>query len=353
MLNNLYQYTNESGVEILDLQRQLVPEEEKKEIYDVRMFQLQVVGSVPDLIGFVSRIKEATFASFMISSVNIVEGEKLHSLTMNITLCTSPYSSGAAEQAEPSVIPTVTPVNMTQLEELLATAWAAEDWDQAIFLINQILAVDPDYDDIAEKLYMAYVNYGAQLLANGNGGQAIARFNLALEIKPGGEEAMAGLQQASATPTPTLTVEEQLKQRLDEVWEVENWAEVISLIEQLLAIDPGDGEMIEKLYAARVNYGYRLVAEGRREEAKEEFSRALTIKPDGGEAIAGLQQLAGEAPPPAPTPEPQYIIYVVRRGDTLYSIARQHGTTVQVIMAANGLTDYNIHAGLQLRIPTH
>ena len=352
VLNELYQYANESGVEITDLQSQPGTEEEKKEVYDIRTFQLQVTGSVLNLISFMSQIKEATFKSFTINNVNIAEGEKLHILTMDITLYTSPYSSGAAGQAEPSTIPTVTPTNLTQLEETLATAWASGDWDYAIYLINQILAVEPDRDDMVEKLYTAYVNYGSQLLAEGNNGEAIAQFNLALEIKPGGEEALAGLQQAAATPTPTLSVEERLEQRLDEAWAAEDWEEVISLIEQILVINPDDNVMTEKLYAAHVNYGHKLITEGRLEEAKEAFVRALTIKPNGEDAVAGLQQLAGGMPTPTSTPVPQHIVYVVLQGDTLYSIARRHGTTVQAIMAANELTNYNIYAGQQLYIPT-
>lgn len=351
VLDGLYQYASESGVEIVNLQNQPAPEEEKKEIYDVKIFQLQVAGSVPNLIAFMSRIREATFKSFAISNVNIVEGEKLHVLTMDITLYTSPYSAGVAGQAPSGIIPTATPIDLTQLEETLATAWESEDWDRAIYLINQILVVDPDYDDMGERLYMAHVNYGYQLLAEEDGGEAIAQFSLALEIKPGGEEAVAGLQQASATPTPTLTVKEQLEQRLDEAWAAGDWEEVISLIEQILAINPDDDVMTEKLYAAHASYGYKFVAEGRLEEAKEEFSRALAVKPGGEEAIAGLQQLAGGTPTPTSSPEPQHITYVVRRGDTLYSIARQYGVTVQAIMAANGLSNYNIYVGQQLRIP--
>ncbi len=45
-------------------------------------------------------------------------------------------------------------------------------------------------------------------------------------------------------------------------------------------------------------------------------------------------------------------IYVVRRGDTLYSIARRLGTTVDAIMRLNGLTNPNvIYVGQRLRIP--
>jgi len=107
-------------------------------------------------------------------------------------------------------------------------------------------------------------------------------------------------------PPPTLTMEEQLEQlaqSLHEPWAAKDWEEVIRLIGQILAINPDYDDMTEKLYAAHVNYGQKLTDEGRVEEAKEEFIRALDIKPDGAEAIAGLQALAGETPvPPTATP---------------------------------------------------
>ena len=44
--------------------------------------------------------------------------------------------------------------------------------------------------------------------------------------------------------------------------------------------------------------------------------------------------------------------YIVQPGDTLWSIAARHGSTVQAIMQANRLTDPNaIYAGLRLFIP--
>jgi LysM repeat protein len=57
------------------------------------------------------------------------------------------------------------------------------------------------------------------------------------------------------------------------------------------------------------------------------------------------------APPPAPPPSGN-CSYVVKLGDTLSSIAWQHGTTVQALMSANGITNPNyIYAGQTLVIP--
>ena len=51
------------------------------------------------------------------------------------------------------------------------------------------------------------------------------------------------------------------------------------------------------------------------------------------------------------TPVPARVIYIVRAGDTLFSIARRYNTTVEAIMAANRLTSQTIYVGQQLIIP--
>ena len=221
---------------------------------------------------------------------------------------------------EPGELPTLT---MEQLERSLHESWAvasdddkrAEEWEEVIGFIEQILAVKPDDADMVEKLYAAYVNYGRQLAEEGDPDGAVAQFNSALKVKPDGVEAQAGLEQAAtqmptpavvptSTPPKTLTVG-QLEQSLHEPWAAKDWGRVISLIEQILAINPSYDDMTEKLYAAHVNYGHQLVKEGRLEEAKVEFTRALDVKPDGGEATAELSALAGETSIPlVPTATP-------------------------------------------------
>jgi LysM repeat protein len=59
------------------------------------------------------------------------------------------------------------------------------------------------------------------------------------------------------------------------------------------------------------------------------------------------------ATPTATPPPGQGTIYIVRTGDTLYSIARRFGVTVQAIMAANNISNPNlIYVGQQLIIPS-
>ena len=61
---------------------------------------------------------------------------------------------------------------------------------------------------------------------------------------------------------------------------------------------------------------------------------------NGGAASSGTGSRAGSGQ-----------TYTVRRGDTLYSIASRHGTTVAAIMRANGLRSSVIYAGQRLAIP--
>lgn len=286
VLNGLYQYASQSQVEIVDVQGQPAPEEEEKGAYEVTKFRLQAGGAFPDLMDFLSRIEEAALQSFIMTNVNITEGEEQHTLSMDITLYTSAYSSGAVVQPTPVAIPTGTPVPTP-----VAT--------------------------------------------------------------PPGTPVPIPLATATGMPVATLTVEEQLARSLQEPWAAQDWEEAIRVIEQILAINPDYDDMTEKLYAAHVNYGRKLAAEGRLEEAKEEFTRALGIKPDGGEAIAGLQALAGETPVPLPTPtQPQYTIHVVQPGENLFRIALRYGITVEAMAAANGILNVNlVYPGQKLLIP--
>jgi len=349
MLDQLSQYAGQSGVEISNLETLPGPEK-VSDVYDVRKFQLQLQGAIPALIKFVSLIQDQ---SLVIDNVSISEGDPLYTLALDVTLYTSPYASGTAPQP---TLPATPPVGeLTQLEAALNAAWAAKDWAQAIDLLNQMRAIAPASDDIIDKLYSAYVNYGYQLLDQGDAVRAAAQFNAALSVKPAGTEAQAGLAQAQATPVPTLTAVQALNQQLDQAWAAKDWPAAIHLIEQILLLQPGDADTTQKHYAAFVNYGYQLAAENLLEEAKEAFIKALEINPQGGEAAAGLQALAAGAiptpQPPTPTPSP-YITYIVKSGDTLFSIARRYNTTVQAIMSANGLTSATIQVGQQLRIPT-
>src|SRR5258707_670603 len=80
---------------------------------------------------------------------------------------------------------------------------------------------------------------------------------------------------------------------------------------------------------------------------------ALALSSLTGSAFAQ----GGVPPPPAPGPTSNgatttTTIHVVQKGETLFRIAQQYGTTVEAIAQANGITDVTrINVGQRLLIP--
>lgn len=188
-LGKIHQYASENQVEIISLQGQPAPQEGQT-AYNVKQFQLQATGSIPRLTAFLSQIEEGTARTVTLTDVSIVESEGAHTLSASITMYTT-----SLPKPTPMVTPVPTPVagDLAELERKLNDAWAAEEWEGAIGLIHRILSIDPNYDEMTEKLYAAHVNYGYKLLNEGKPG-AMAQFAVALSIKPDGTEAMEGLR---------------------------------------------------------------------------------------------------------------------------------------------------------------
>lgn len=68
--------------------------------------------------------------------------------------------------------------------------------------------------------------------------------------------------------------------------------------------------------------------------------------------VGQVLRIPGTTPAPAPTPPTTTRTYTVRRGDTLYSIARRYNTTVARIAQANNIRNTSlIRVGQVLRIP--
>ena len=198
LLDAVYQYSGESGVEILRLENRPSPEE-KSDVYDARLFELEVVGALPSLMDFVSRIKEASHKSVHLSEVSVPKAEmEPHRLIMNIVIYTSPY---AWEDAQGTVKESTAEQGLErlpQLREALSAAWASAKWQEAVGLIIRILAIAPEDTEMTDKLYVARVNFGFELLGRGEYPGAEMQFTLALQSKPGGQEALAGLDQVAA-----------------------------------------------------------------------------------------------------------------------------------------------------------
>lgn len=92
-------------------------------------------------------------------------------------------------------------------------------------------------------------------------------------------------------------------------------------------------------------------------EAVKAFQQAVRLSPDGivgpqtWEALYQTYQGIGQNVP-SPGPEAGTIEYIVQPGDTLWSLARRYGTTVNAIQQKNNLTSDLLLVGQTLLIPS-
>jgi len=232
---------------------------------------------------------------------------------------------------------TPTPTEEEILQELmqqLDTAWNQQDWPQVLDLIEQITAIDPEYDDIQERHYYAHVNYGFQLMTEGECTLSLAQFREALVLRPDGEEALRGLElldRYCATPTPAPGTPTATPVASPTAFPSATPTPQVVSTPVTYTVQAGD-----TLYGLSKRYSTTVQAIM---QANGMMSYLLRV----GEVI--WIPVSG-APPPGP------IVHIVQPGETLYSIARQYNTTVWAIMAANGLSNTAIRAYRALFVPT-
>ncbi len=184
-----------------------------------------------------------------------------------------------------------------------------------------------------------------------------------------------------------------LQAKINDAWSRNDWPQAIESISALLLIQPDNAAMRERLYQARLNYAWFLMANQKLVECAAQFAQAAEVKPGGWEAQEGqklVQQLlqtvspagaATAAPatatplsaitatpvPPTATPHPTQaataapvvqptqaantICYVVQPGDNLFRLARRFNTTIETIVAVNRLPGLEIKAFQTLLIP--
>ena len=254
LLETMFEYAALTNVTIVSLDAIPTSTLGPKQAFDTRPFRLQAAGSVPDLLRFLSQLRETAVPVVVLSNLSLSGGSFDGLLTTDITLYTSPYATGRA------------------------------------------------IDDLPP---------------------------------------LADLVETPSPRPPVVSTADELAAELHIPWEAEDWPTALTLINEILAVDPDYPEMQEKLYSATVNYGYQLLAAGDVEGARTQFETAVLLNPTIGAAQEGLAQLESGGQQ----------TYVVRSGDTLFSIARRFGVTVDALRAANGLNSNNIIPGQELTIP--
>lgn len=161
---------------------------------------------------------------------------------------------------------------------------------------------------------------------------------------------------------------------MEQAWNGANWPVALALLDQMRLAWPDDQGLIDRQARGHLNYGWDLLSSGQCGEAYGQFERALGLLPGDGEVQQGLAltrercpqdiplrastPVARDSNPSQPAerdagtgPVDRPTRYVVRSGDTLFSLAQRFGVTVADIQRASDLTGDSIRAGMELTIP--
>jgi len=109
-------------------------------------------------------------------------------------------------------------------------------------------------------------------------------------------------QVTPGVPTqPEMSLQEWQKE-LYTAWDEGDWGKAVLILLSIRQRFPSQEGLDEMLYQTYVNYGYALLIQGRQEEAMAQFTNALNIKPDGAEALDGIQRILQSKTPGAFAP---------------------------------------------------
>lgn len=75
------------------------------------------------------------------------------------------------------------------------------------------------------------------------------------------------------------------------------------------------------------------------------------FRPEGGDAMVWQSEAVRVEPAFSPVPGPDKSVYVVKKGDSLYGIAKRSKTSVDDLKRLNGLKDPKIIPGQRLKLP--
>jgi hypothetical protein len=97
LLRQLYQYAQDSQVEINSLRTQpAIEPESETQLYEVRLYRLQINGEIASLIRFLVRLREAAAPVVVLDKLSIGKNQGTDSLMIDVAVYVSPLADGTA-----------------------------------------------------------------------------------------------------------------------------------------------------------------------------------------------------------------------------------------------------------------
>lgn len=168
-------------------------------------------------------------------------------------------------------------------------------WGEAIAELEAVLALDPTYkqQEVADMLFPCYYNSGIQLASEDRMEEALLRWSLALEIRPGD----AGVKRQQKLASLYLAGMG--------YWQAD-WEQAIENFAQLYEIQPGYKDVAQRLHDAHISYGDQLYETQQWCVAQAQYEGALELH-DSPEVRAKRDDATSQCTNPpegAGTPEP-------------------------------------------------
>ena len=217
VVDAMYARAAAGGVAIVDFQTSVTATPPDQPRYAVTTARVQVQGTTYDLVHYLSELNETTIKGVVVNSLIISGSQQPGLLALDLTFYTSPSAPPQAAAAPPvqppsapaapaAVVPAATTTPAPLPAELLRSfdaLWQAQNWPEAIRVVEAALSIYPNHPDLRLRLYAAHVNYGYWLQSRQRVEDAIHEFSVALQVKPDGVEALNALTQLVPTPTPS------------------------------------------------------------------------------------------------------------------------------------------------------
>ena len=144
--------------------------------------------------------------------------------------------------------------------------YEAEEWEQAVSVLSQLRALDPDYeaDSVEEMLFHSLYNAGMALLDEDRFEEGIFYLDRAVALRPLDDEALT--QRNLAVKYMTAM----------NYWGAD-WERCIEHFEKLYATAPNYKDVFSRLYQAHLAYADAWYAEGEMCPAEVQYAQALQL----------------------------------------------------------------------------
>ena len=186
-------------VEVQDVKAATMEQEKVGDrVYEAHRYSMVARGDRVQVMDFLKRLDAASVDTLVIKSATFTRSKDVVSLGLAFTIYTQP---GAAEIAGPASAPAA-PFSQAVLNErarLRATveqSWSQGGWELVISVLKALRDPGIPSETLDSLLYQAHIAHGRDLIDAGKTDKALAEFQAALALRPGGTEARDGLRRA-------------------------------------------------------------------------------------------------------------------------------------------------------------